>query len=67
MKRTSKTFTICLMATYTLIVTFLAIVGYYVYDGLKTEKMLDDEFSKIEYIINRDGISNNTLDIMLNN
>lgn len=55
------------MATYTLIVTFLAIVGYYVYDGLKTEKMLDDEFSKIEYIINRDGISNNTLDIMLNN
>ena len=67
MKKTSKTFTICLMATYTLIVTFLAIVGYYVYDGLKTEKMLDDEFSKIEYIINRDGISNNTLDIMLNN
>lgn len=67
MKRTSKTFTICLMATYTLIVTLLAIVGYYVYDGLKTEKMLDDEFSKIEYIINRDGISNNTLDIMLNN
>ena len=67
MKRTSKTFTICLMATYTLIVTFLAIVGYYVYDGLKTEKMLDDEFSKIEYIINRDAISNNTLDIMLNN
>ena len=67
MKRTSKTFTICLMVTYTLIVTFLAIVGYYVYDGLKTEKMLDDEFSKIEYIINRDGISNNTLDIMLNN
>lgn len=67
MKRTSKTFTICLMATYTLIVTFLAIVGYYVYDGLKTEKMLDDEFSKIEYIINRDGISNNALDIMLNN
>ena len=67
MKRTSKTFTICLMITYTLIVTFLAIVGYYVYDGLKTEKMLDDEFSKIEYIINRDGISNNTLDIMLNN
>ena len=55
------------MATYTLIVTFLAIVGYYVYDGLKTEKMLDDEFSKIEYIINRDGISNNALDIMLNN
>ena len=67
MKRTSKTFTICLMVTYTLIVTFLAIVGYYVYDGLKTEKMLDDEFSKIEYIINQDGISNNTLDIMLNN
>ena len=67
MKRTSKTFTICLMATYTLIVTLLTIVGYYVYDGLKTEKMLDDEFSKIEYIINRDGISNNTLDIMLNN
>ena len=67
MKRTSKTFTICLMITYTLIVTFLAIVGYYVYDGLKTEKMLDDEFSKIEYIINRDGISNNALDIMLNN
>ena len=67
MKRTSKTFTICLMITYTLIVTFLAIVGYYVYDGLKTEKILDDEFSKIEYIINRDGISNNTLDIMLNN
>ena len=67
MKKTSKTFTICLMATYTLIVTFLAIVGYYVYDGLKTEKILDDEFSKIEYIINRDGISNNTLDIMLNN
>ena len=52
MKRTSKTFTICLMITYTLIVTFLAIVGYYVYDGLKTEKILDDEFSKIEYIIN---------------
>ena len=50
MKRTSKTFTICLMATYTLIVTFLAIVGYYVYDGLKTEKMLfSDDATKCVY------------------
>lgn len=67
MKRTSKTFTICLMVVYTLIVVFVVSVGYYVYDGLKTEKILDDEFGRIEYIINRDGISNNTLDIMLNN
>ena len=67
MKRTNKAFTFSLMAIYTMFLIFIFMVVYFVYDGLKIEGKLDAEFSEIEYIINNDGLSNNSLDIKLNN
>ena len=67
MKRTSKAFTVTLMAIYTVILIFFFVVGYFVVDGLQIENRLDNEFAEIEYLINRDGITNTNIDIRLNN
>ena len=55
------------MAIYTVFLVFSFLVGYFVVDGLQTESRLDAEFSEIEYLINRDGITNTNIDIRLNN
>ena len=66
MKRTSKTFTITLMTLYTIILVFFFTVSFFVVEGLQTESMLDEEFYEIEYLINKEGITNTNIDIRLN-
>lgn len=67
MKRTSKVFTFTLMAVYTLFLIFSFVVCFIAFNGLEIEKRLDREFSEIEYLINRDGITNTNIDLKLNN
>ena len=66
MKRTNKAFIGILMAGYALLMIFIVLVGVNVYQGIVTEKNLDDEFAQIEYLIDTNGITDNTIDIKLN-
>lgn len=66
MKRTNKAFIGILMAGYALLMIFIVFVGVNVYQGIVTEKKLDNEFAQIEYLIDTNGITDNTIDIKLN-
>lgn len=67
MKRTSKTFIFFILSGYTIIMLFVIAIGINVYRGLKVENNLNDEFSKIEYIINNFGLNDTKIDMLLNN
>lgn len=66
MKRTSKPFMIFLMTSYAIAMALTLAIGIRVYQGLKIEQKLDDEFAEIEYLINNEGLDNNNIDIKLN-
>lgn len=67
MKRTNKTFMVSILIAYSLIMIFIGVIVFNVYQGLQIERALDQEFIEIEYLIDNKGLSDNSIDIKLNN